>query len=163
MQLLPASRTIRMQLGACLPDVQFARYCCSSVRHHNKATSSSIFCEVPSQLISWKTINNMNPKHAILLQFDFPFAGPWGTELASTMTELASEINAEPGLLWKIWTENPTTGRAGGVYLFSNQEDADRYCSKHTTRLQAFGISGIVAHSFNVNIDLTTITRGALW
>jgi hypothetical protein len=120
-----------------------------------------MFCAVPSQLTSWNT-NNMNPKHPIPLEFDFHFDGPWGTELASTMKDLASDVNAEPGLLWKIWTENPTTGRAGGIYLFSNQKHTDRYCRKHTTRLQSLGTSGIVAHSYNVNFDLTTMTRGEL-
>lgn len=98
----------------------------------------------------------------VLLQFDFPFSGPWGADLAAAMTGLAHDIASEPGLIWKIWTENQTSSRAGGIYLFANAADAQRYLQKHTARLQSFGITGIVAHTFAVNAELTQVTRGPL-
>lgn len=97
-----------------------------------------------------------------LLQFDFPFVGPWGQEFTEAMQGLAADIASEDGLLWKIWTENAATGRAGGIYLFSNSADAARYHAKHAARLQTFGIKDIVAHSFDVNAPLTQVTRGPL-
>jgi hypothetical protein len=42
----------------------------------------------------------------ILLQFDFPFEGPWGEAMTAALDGLAHDIAAEDGLLWKIWTEN---------------------------------------------------------
>ena len=97
-----------------------------------------------------------------LVQFDFPYAGPWGTEMTQAMGGLAQDIAAEPGLVWKIWTEDQAGGRAGGIYLFDNAAAAAAYRTKHAARLAAFGISGIVAHSFDVNCDLSAITRAPL-
>lgn len=51
-----------------------------------------------------------------LLQVDFPYPGPWAETMTAAMRELAQSIADEPGLLWKLWTENETTGEAGGVY-----------------------------------------------
>ena len=95
-----------------------------------------------------------------LLQVDFPYQGPWGDEMAAAMTGLAQSIAQEPGLIWKIWTENQAEGRAGGIYLFRDAASAARYQDKHTARLKAFGVEGIVARSFAVNPALTAITRG---
>ena len=72
---------------------------------------------------------------AVLLQVDFPFTGPWGDEMAAGMKELATSIAQEPGLLWKIWTENRDTGEAGGIYLFADRADAERYLEMHRARL----------------------------
>ncbi len=97
-----------------------------------------------------------------LVQFDFPFSGPFGAEMSAAMADLAQSIATEPGLLWKIWTENPETGEAGGVYLFADPASADAYIAKHTARLQAFGVSGIRARSFAVNEALSRIDRAPL-
>jgi hypothetical protein len=95
----------------------------------------------------------------VVLQVDFPFSGPWGQDMASAMEGLAQDIAAEPGLIWKIWTENPETGRSGGIYLFDTPEQARAYADKHIARLGAFGIAGVVAHHFAVNDALSAITR----
>ncbi|MBJ2151113.1 MULTISPECIES: monooxygenase [Paracoccaceae] len=97
-----------------------------------------------------------------LLQFDFPFTGPWGAGMTAAMEDLAQDIAGEPGLLWKIWTENQDSGRAGGVYLFASADAAEAYRVKHSARLAAFGITGIVAHAFAVNDALSAITRAPL-
>jgi hypothetical protein len=94
-----------------------------------------------------------------LLQIDFPFAGPFGGEMAAAMEGLARDIAGEAGLEWKIWTENATEGKAGGIYLFSDAANAARYLDKHTKRLESFGISGIRALTFSVNPSLSAITR----
>ena len=95
-----------------------------------------------------------------ILQFDFPFEGPWGAEMAAALGGLAQDIAAEEGLLWKIWVENREERRAGGVYLFRDATLADQYRRKHTARLAASGIGEIVARSFQANPALSAITRG---
>lgn len=95
---------------------------------------------------------------AYILQVDFPFSGPWGAEMAKAMNGLAHDIAAEPGLIRKIWTENPETQRAGGLYLFETSEAARAYADKHLARLEGFGITDIVAHHFAVNHALSEIT-----
>lgn len=94
-----------------------------------------------------------------ILQVDFPFAGPWGAEMTEAMTGLAQDIAQEPGLIWKIWTENAQTGRAGGIYLFETPAAAQAYADKHLARLASFGITGIVAHHFAVNEGLSALNR----
>lgn len=98
----------------------------------------------------------------VLLQVDFPFQGPWGDEMAASMQELAASIAGEPGLLWKIWTENAETQSAGGIYLFSDRDNAQRYLEMHTARLQSFGIPQVNGQIFDVNTTLSAIDRAPL-
>ncbi|SDK26887.1 Putative mono-oxygenase ydhR [Actinopolyspora mzabensis] len=97
-----------------------------------------------------------------LLQIDFPTQGPFGAAMTEAFTELAESIDGEPGLLWKIWTENRETAEAGGVYLFESHETAQRYLRKHTERLTGFGITGITAKVFDVNESLSRINHAPL-
>lgn len=94
-----------------------------------------------------------------LLQIDFPSAGPWGDAMTGAFSDLARDIAAEPGLVWKIWTENAETGRAGGIYVFESDEAARAYLTKHTARLHSFGIDGIEAQTFQVNHALSALTH----
>ncbi|MDR5651020.1 monooxygenase [Ruixingdingia sedimenti] len=94
-----------------------------------------------------------------LLQFDFPYSGPWGPAMAEAMAGLAQDIATEPGLVWKIWTESEAEGRAGGLYLFETADQAEAYRAKHAARLGAFGITGIRAIAFAVNDALSRIDR----
>ncbi len=93
-----------------------------------------------------------------LLQIDFPTEGPFGAEMSEAFAALAESIAAEPGLLWKIWTENAATKEAGGVYLFADLASLERYLSMHTARLQSFGVSGIRHKIFDVNEPLSQLT-----
>ncbi len=97
-----------------------------------------------------------------LAQFDFPSAGPWGPEMAQAYRDLAQDIAAEPGLVWKIWTEDAAGGRAGGIYLFESRAAATAFRDKHMARLTGFGITGIAAHVFDINGELSAITRAPL-
>ena len=99
---------------------------------------------------------------ATLLQIDFPTEGPFGAQMSEAYAGLAASISVEPGLLWKIWTENASEQTAGGIYLFTDHASARAYCDMHTKRLEGFGVSGIRARFFDVNEPLTTITRGPL-
>ena len=99
---------------------------------------------------------------AVLLQVDFPFAGPWGDEMAAGMKDLAASIAHEPGLLWKIWTENRDTGEAGGIYLFADTGSAEAYLQMHRARLLSFGIPVVNAKLFDINLPLSLIDRAPL-
>ncbi len=99
---------------------------------------------------------------AVLLQVDFPFAGPWGEEMAEGMKALASSIAQEPGLLWKIWTENREAGEAGGIYLFADAASAQAYAQMHRARLLGFGIPVVNAKLFDINLPLSLIDRAPL-
>lgn len=98
----------------------------------------------------------------ILLQFDFPFHGPWGREMTEAMRDLASDIASEPGLVWKIWTEAPEEHRAGGIYLFESRPEAEAYRNKHSARLAAMGITDIRGIIFGLNEALSAVTRATL-
>ena len=98
----------------------------------------------------------------ILLQIDFDFHGPWGDDMTQAMRELATSIADEPGLIWKIWTENADTGEAGGVYLFTDRPSADDYLTKHRQRLHGFGVRQVNAKVFAVNAELSRIDRAPL-
>lgn len=98
----------------------------------------------------------------MLLQIDFPFAGPWGETIAQTLTPFAQDIATEPGLLWKIWTENQQEGRAGGIHLFISEEALDRFMEKQVSRLALLGVTEYRMKKFNVSGALNEITRAPL-
>jgi hypothetical protein len=95
-----------------------------------------------------------------LLQVDFPYTGPWGQDMAAVMEGLAQSIAQEPGLLWKIWTENEAAGEAGGIYLFNDAASAEAYLAMHSARLKDSGIARVNAKIFAVNDALSEIDRG---
>lgn len=99
---------------------------------------------------------------AILVQVNFPYAGPWGDEMSEQMAGLAASINEEPGFLAKYWIENQAAGESGGIYLFETLEDAEAYVAMHTERLAGFGITGLTARYFDVNEPLSTLNHAPL-
>ncbi|MYL23953.1 monooxygenase [Halomonas alkaliantarctica] len=97
-----------------------------------------------------------------ILQVHFPFDGPFGEEMAEAMRPLAESINNEPGLLWKIWTEDPQGKRAGGIYLFTTRKNAEAYRQMHTARLKDMGVTDIDAQIVEANETLSKINSGPL-
>lgn len=95
-----------------------------------------------------------------ILQVDFPYAGPWGQAMTEAMEGLARSIAEEPGLIWKIWTENELAGEAGGTYLFKDIPSAEAYLVMHTARLKEFGISRVNGKIFAVNEALSQMDHG---
>lgn len=98
----------------------------------------------------------------VLLQVDFPFSGPWGPAMTEALQGLAASIAQEPGLIWKIWTENAATNEAGGIYLFADRPSAEAYLTMHTARLKGFGIPVVNGKIFEVNGELSAIDRAPL-
>lgn len=99
---------------------------------------------------------------AYLVHFEFPSPGPFGEEAGSAYAELAADIAAEEGLVWKVWTEDAAACVAGGVYLFVDRAAADRYVARHTDRLAGFGIGDVTARGFEVNEPLSLTTHANL-
>ncbi len=97
-----------------------------------------------------------------LLQMDYPFSGPWGSEMAEEYSDLAHRIANVPGLICKVWTENRDAGEAGGIYLFEDEASLDSYLEGKLQRMRASGIEDVRAKKFDVNESLTRITRGRL-
>ncbi len=97
-----------------------------------------------------------------LLQIDFPHNGAFGDELSSIMKDLAIDIANEDGLEYKIWTENEETKEAGGIYIFNDLENAKRYLKKHTKRLEAFGYKDINVKIFNINQELSKLSKAKI-
>ena len=96
-----------------------------------------------------------------VLIFDFPNSA-FGPERTEALKPLAEDIAGQHGLLWKIWTEEPAAGRAGGVYLFATREAAEAYHAMHAKRLAARGVTGIEATYRGVNDTLSLIDRAPL-
>lgn len=94
-----------------------------------------------------------------ILQVDFDFAGPFGDEMVEALADLAESINNEPGVIWKIWTENEKDQVAGGIYLFEDEASAKAYLTMHSARLQAMGVKEVRGQIFDVNLPLSTINK----
>ncbi|UTJ06534.1 monooxygenase [Arcobacter roscoffensis] len=94
-----------------------------------------------------------------LMQIDFPHEGPFGDELTAAMSDLAKDIANENGLIFKLWTENKDAKEAGGIYLFDNLDDAKKYLEKHTTRLESFGYTDIKSKIFEINEELSKLSK----
>jgi hypothetical protein len=95
------------------------------------------------------------------IHFNFP-AEMMGPALTEAALPLAESIIREPGFISKIWTENPRTGEAGGIYLFEDEESALAYATMHEQRVLAMGASGVQYKLFEVNEPLSRITKGIL-
>jgi hypothetical protein len=97
----------------------------------------------------------------VVLIFDFPNAA-FGPDRTEALKPLAEDIAGQHGLLWKIWTESPAEGRAGGVYLFATRAAAEAYHAMHAKRLAARGVTGIEATYRGVNETLSRIDRAPI-
>ncbi|PWS35477.1 monooxygenase [Falsiroseomonas bella] len=96
-----------------------------------------------------------------VLIFDFPNSA-FGPDRTEALKPLAEDIAGQRGLLWKIWTEEPAAGRAGGIYLFENRAAAEAYHAMHAARLAARGVTGIEATYRGINALLSRIDRAPI-
>lgn len=102
----------------------------------------------------------MNTQKPRLLQVDFEYHGPMGETMSNALVGLAESINTEPGLIWKIWTENEADKLGGGIYLFEDEISAKNYLEMHCTRLKSMGVPEVRGIIFDVNHPLTLINQG---
>jgi hypothetical protein len=94
-----------------------------------------------------------------IVQIDFPSEGPFGEQLRAAVGDLAESIAREPGMRWKIWTENAAEKTAGGIYLFETEATARAFLEMHLARLPSFGVTNARARVFNINEPLSRITH----
>jgi hypothetical protein len=75
--------------------------------------------------------------------------------------EMAPAFAALPGLIAKIWLNDPVTGTHGGVYLFRDRRAMEGYAASELfATVAAFPHFGdIVARDFAVYDDLTRLTQ----
>ncbi len=93
------------------------------------------------------------------IHFNFP-AEMMGPALTAAAMPLADSITRGPGCNSKIWTENPRTGEAGGIYLFEDEGSALAYATMHEQRVLAMGASAVQYKVFDVNEPLSRLTKG---
>lgn len=104
----------------------------------------------------------MNVKTPKLLQVDFEYHGPMGEAMSSALVGLAESINQEPGIIWKIWTENENSKLGGGIYLFEDERSAQNYLDMHSARLKEMGVAEVRGIIFDVNKPLSVINQGPI-
>jgi hypothetical protein len=90
------------------------------------------------------------------------YDGPVTQEFLEGTKQLAESIAQEPGILWKIWTQEEGTNHFGSTYLFRSLGDLKKYKEMHLKRLEAFGITDIQDHVFDIMEDLSRINRAPL-
>lgn len=67
-----------------------------------------------------------DPGGPTLVSIDFAHDMPRGA-FAAAMEGSAPVVAATPGLIWKVWSDDPEAGLATGTYLFAGREAAEFY------------------------------------
>jgi len=98
-----------------------------------------------------------------LLQINLKFSVA-SSDLKSAFAAVAGDIEAVPGLRWKIWILNDQEHEAGGIYLFEDPDSVRAYLEGPiVSGLKTHpAISDISAKQFDVVEDLTAITHGPI-
>jgi hypothetical protein len=75
---------------------------------------------------------------------------------------MAEQWAAVPGLVWKLWTLNPETKRAGAVYLFESAEARQAYLDSDLAAAVAGhpALSDFLVTPYQVMAEETAITHG---
>ena len=95
-----------------------------------------------------------------LLQINFKLSAPaLEGEAARTRAKEIANLN---GLVWKIYIKNDAEHLSGGIYLFEDEASAQAYLNGPIiASLKSMPVvSGFEAKIFDVNSELTKITRG---
>ena len=97
-----------------------------------------------------------------ILQINFDFAGLWA-DYETGNAPGAAQIAGVPGLGWKIWLKNATTGEAGGIYLFHDEAAAQGFAAQVGAMLKDVPqYTNVSIKQFGVIEALTAITRGPI-
>ncbi|MFQ5944460.1 MAG: YdhR family protein [Anaerolineales bacterium] len=98
---------------------------------------------------------------ARIMQLNFKFSVS-GSEYEQSVSPLANDFAAVPGLRWKIWMINEGESEAGGIYLFEDEAAVSSFLegplAAKVTGHPA--LSDFSVKQFNVMEDVTEITRG---
>jgi Putative mono-oxygenase ydhR len=88
-------------------------------------------------------------------------SGQDDSEQAERLLGAAEHIAGAPGLQWKVWIYDDAQRRAGGIYLFDNDEHARAFGDGLPSTLGRMpGVSDIDARYYDVDERLSAITRG---
>lgn len=101
-----------------------------------------------------------NPGVILEVAFTYDFAT--AEEYVAAVSPMAEQWNAVPGLIWKTWTLNPDTKRAGAVYHFESAEAAQAYLDSDLGQAVAThpNLSEFAVTIYNVMAAETMITHG---
>lgn len=98
-----------------------------------------------------------------ILQVNYSRQLPKGDlEQAKRMSAAAEKLAQLPGLLWKLWAYDDDQQRAVSYYLFDSEQNA-RAWGEGPLRASLGsqpGIGDITTQYFDVDVDLSRITRG---
>jgi hypothetical protein len=94
----------------------------------------------------------------------FDLAGIDRVQYHHHATSVAMGFLEWPGLLAKIWLEDPATGTFGGIYLFEDQAaaDASRASELFARMTSNPRFADLAVREFAVIDDLSAVTAGAL-
>lgn len=67
-----------------------------------------------------------------------------------------------PGFIWKVWLRNEDTGRGGGIFLFEDRPSAEAWLAARANRTFSPTTSNITVELFDVDEELTRISRGPI-
>jgi len=81
----------------------------------------------------------------------------------SRAAQIAPQLARLPGLCWKLWLLDPTSGGAAGIYLFSDAAAAAAFLAGPalSSLRQDPAIADVSARSLGVLTDLSLTTFGA--
>ena len=102
------------------------------------------------------TSNNADPAlryRTVYIDFTKP-DGPFGLERDAHVTKIAQSEAAEPGLVFKLWLEEESLGKCGGLFVFdSRAADVEAFVAEKRRKLEATpGIS-------DVRVELRTVNQ----
>ena len=108
-------------------------------------------------LVKRKTENDKN------LALDMERGIPWTDVFAdSELSTFDKEIAKADGLKWKVWDFDDENSMATGVYLFKNLDTLKKYVKWLTAGGPTEGVESFEMTVWDVQKDLTKITRGPL-
>ncbi len=98
----------------------------------------------------------------VLLEVAFTYNFASADEYIAAVSPMAEQWTAVPGLIWKIWTLNPETKRAGAVYLFESAEARQAYLDSDLAKAVAThpALSDFAITPYAVMAAETLITHG---
>lgn len=101
-------------------------------------------------------------KPGVVLEVAYTYDFANADEYVAAVSPLAEQWTAVPGLIWKTWTLNPETKRAGAVYLFESAEARQAYLDSDLGKAVAThpNFSDFAITPYTVMAAETAITRG---
>jgi len=99
-----------------------------------------------------------------LLEVDFTYDFATADEYIAAVSPMAEQWTAVPGLLWKVWTLDAETKRAGAVYLFENAEARQAYLDSELAAAVANhpALSDFRVAPYTIMAAETLITHGPM-